>query len=171
MNREEEGGARRAGRRDTWRKQGEEEGVGWRGGLFFFTVALLPSTVLCHCNAPPLLSLFKSFYNNNNTNNNHKNAKKYIYKPQPWLTTLSPQKGGEAWPSSSSESVTNRDAEEKRNGKEGQRSEKEKERASKGGGGGTHTHKHSVGRMCSNEEEINRKEEVAMKRGGCRDQQ
>jgi len=40
-----------------------------------------------------------------------------------------------------------------------------------GWGGDTHTHKHSVGRMCSNEEEINRKEEVAMKRGGCRDQQ
>lgn len=43
------------------------------------------------------------------------------------------------------------------------RGEKEKRQ-----GGGQN--KNSIGRMCYNEEEINRKEEAEMKRGGCRDQ-
>lgn len=74
-------------------KGGETDGG---GRLFSFAVSLLPSNVLCHCNTTPLLRLFKSFHNNKNINNknDHDNAKKYIYKPQPCLTTLSPQKGG-----------------------------------------------------------------------------
>lgn len=110
MDREEEGEARRsvrgsAGEKPLWWDDGtDEKSRGREGGgetdgggrLFSFAVSLLPSNVLCHCNTTPLLRLFKSFHNNKNINNknDHDNAKKYIYKPQPCLTTLSPQKGG-----------------------------------------------------------------------------
>lgn len=106
---------RSAGKKPSWwddgtdveSKEGRKRETNGGGRLFSFTVSLLPSTVLCHCNTPPLLRLFKSFHNNNINNNNinnnnynnndHDNAKK-IYKPQPCLTTLSPQKGGRPGP-------------------------------------------------------------------------
>lgn len=93
-------------------------------------------------------------------------------------------KRGEAWPSSSSESVTNRDAEKIKDAeKEGKRSEKRpdewnepwggrvtnetnyrREKKEKREGGVAGLNKNSIGRMCCNEEEINRKEEAEMKR-------
>lgn len=70
----------------------------------------------------------------------------------------------EAWSSSSSESVTNRDAEEIKNNRDTQRKKEKAENRPDKWSGPTYR------RWYYNTEEINRKEEAEMKQRGCGDQ-
>lgn len=90
--------------------EGERGQTDGRGRLFSFTVSLLMGILLCRCNTPPLLHFFFQLFHNNNNNNNinnndHDNAKKIYINPC-YVSQLQVHKkgGGEALPSSSSES-------------------------------------------------------------------